>query len=109
MALRLRIKELREAKGWTGDVLAERVGVSRSYLSEIETGKKTINLPRLLAIASALGVSVPDLIGVPEGEPGASELLKNHLAMSPADQEMLLIPPGPGHRGPARRFAHRPL
>ncbi len=91
MASRLRIKELREAKGWTGDVLAERVGVSRSYLSEIETGKKTVNIRRLSAIASALGVSVPDLIEVPEGELGASKLLKNHLAMSPADQEMLLM------------------
>ncbi len=81
MDIRLRIKELRKAKGWTGDVLAERVGVSRSYLSEIETGKKTINLPRLLAIASALGVSVPDLIGIPEG--GMRTLNEDYDALPP--------------------------
>lgn len=53
----LRIKELREMKGWTQDDLAERANVSRSQLAQIESEARPANTLRLNAIASALGVS----------------------------------------------------
>ena len=52
----LRIKELREARGWTQDDLAERSNVSRSQLAQIESEARPANTLRLNAIASALGV-----------------------------------------------------
>jgi transcriptional regulator with XRE-family HTH domain len=50
----LRLRQLREAKGLAG--------MSKSYLSEIETGKKTINARRIEALAKILGVRPTDLL-----------------------------------------------
>lgn len=60
--MRMRIKEMRQARGWTVDVLASKVGMSRSYVSEIENGKKAVNDRRISAFAKAFGVSPLDLI-----------------------------------------------
>ena len=62
MNMKLRIKELRKSKGLTIDDLSGIVGMSRSYLNELENGKKTINGRRLEQIADALDVTVYDLI-----------------------------------------------
>lgn len=62
MPMKLRIKELRKAKGLTTDDLAAIVGMSRSYVNELENGKKTINGRRLEQFATALGVTIYDLI-----------------------------------------------
>lgn len=57
-----RIKQMRLARGWSVEVLAGKVGMSRSYVSEIENGKKNVNNVRLGAFAKAFGVSPIDLI-----------------------------------------------
>jgi transcriptional regulator with XRE-family HTH domain len=57
----LRIAELRKAKKWTQADLAKAANISRSQLSEIETGGKPANTKRLAAIAAALGVPPEDL------------------------------------------------
>ncbi len=59
--MKLRIAEIRNRLGWTQQDLADRAAVSRSHLSELETGKKPINTNRLEAVARALGVSVRDI------------------------------------------------
>lgn len=60
--MKLRIAELRKQRGMTGDVLCARVPCSKSYLSEIETGKKWPSGRLLKAFARELGVSIYDLI-----------------------------------------------
>jgi transcriptional regulator with XRE-family HTH domain len=60
--MKLRVKEIRLSKGMTVETLAARVRLSKSYVSEIENGKKQCNGNRLQAFASALGVNVHDLI-----------------------------------------------
>ena len=50
------IRELRNAKGWTQFEMSERVGIDRSYLAEIETGKIEICLRNLDLIAKGLGI-----------------------------------------------------
>lgn len=62
--MRLRIAELRKVKQLTQEQLSARAGISRSYLANIETGKKIPNLTRLEQIAKGfgLGVSVTDLL-----------------------------------------------
>lgn len=42
--------------------LAERAGITKTYLSEIERGTKLASLPTLAAIASAFGTTVSELL-----------------------------------------------
>ncbi|WP_431826039.1 helix-turn-helix domain-containing protein [Burkholderia sp. F1] len=63
-----RIRELRDARGWSLDALAERSSVSRSNISLIERGQSSPTAVVLDKLATALGVSVASLF-----EPVASE------------------------------------
>ena len=51
-----RIRELRIEKGWTQQELAYQVGMEKSNLSVIETGKSNPQLLTICRIACALGV-----------------------------------------------------
>lgn len=54
-----RVKEVRERKGISQEELAEKSGVSRTTISEIETQKKEVTTNITLEkIANALGVKV---------------------------------------------------
>lgn len=60
--VRLRIRGLRRARGWSLDNLAERAGLSASTLSRIETGHRRIGLDQLTALARALGTTIDALV-----------------------------------------------
>lgn len=60
--MKLRLKEIRKKRGLTGDVLAARAGCSKSYISEIETGKKFPSGRVLRNLARELDVSIYELI-----------------------------------------------
>ena len=66
--IRLRIKGLRLAKGWSLDALAARCFLSPSTLSRIETGHRRIALDQLVPLAKALGTTLDQLV-----ESGADE------------------------------------
>ena len=55
------IKTWREYRSLTQDALAARVGISKAYLSQIETGRREGALKTLRAIAAALDISMDDL------------------------------------------------
>ena len=59
---------------WDQEELSRRSGVSRGYISEIERLRKTnIGVEVVFALAEALGVTVPYLLGIsddPLGEIG---------------------------------------
>lgn len=57
------IKVIRKYREMTQNDLAEASGISRPYLTEIETGKKDGSIRAMKAIAEALEVSVGDLTG----------------------------------------------
>ena len=57
-----RIKQSRKAKGMTQEVLAERLGVSIGYVSQVERGITKISLDLLGAISSVLDCNVASLI-----------------------------------------------
>lgn len=63
--VRQRVRGLRRARGWTLDDLAGRSFLSASTLSRIETGHQRISLEQLVAIASALGTSLDQLVEPP--------------------------------------------
>lgn len=52
------IKILRKHRGYTQVELAREAGISRPYLTEIETGKKDGSIRAMKALAEILGVSV---------------------------------------------------
>lgn len=50
-----RVRELREAQGWSQGELAERLAVSRQTVNAIETGKYDPSLPLAFRIARVFG------------------------------------------------------
>ena len=62
LAMGMRIRELRMEKGWSQQDLAYRIGMEKSNLSVIETGKSNPQLLTLAKIAAALEVQPFDLI-----------------------------------------------
>lgn len=56
------IKKQRELKKLTQEELAEKVGLSRNYISFLERGTKAPRLETLINIANALGVSANTLL-----------------------------------------------
>lgn len=55
------IKNYREAKEWSQEFLAEKVDLTREYISCIERGQKSISLRKLFLMADVLGVKFSDL------------------------------------------------
>lgn len=60
--LAVRIKALREQRGMTQERLAERAGISRTYLARLETDRQDPTLSTLEKLAKALKVSVAKLL-----------------------------------------------
>lgn len=56
-----RVKQYREAPGWSQRELARRLGVSRQTINAVETDKYDPSLPLALRMARLFGVIVPDL------------------------------------------------
>ena len=65
-ALGRRVRELRVARGWSQERLADEAGLDRSYMSGVERGVRNISVLRLAEIASALRVSLSALF--PQGK-----------------------------------------
>ncbi len=57
------IRVWREYRGSSQGALAAAVGISPSYLSQLESGKRTGTAEVLSAIARALNVDLDDLVG----------------------------------------------
>jgi transcriptional regulator with XRE-family HTH domain len=57
-----RIKALRGAKGWTQEQLAERASMQRSYLADLELGRRNPSVRTLVKVANAFGIPVPELL-----------------------------------------------
>lgn len=83
----LRIKELREARGWTQAELAERAHMSRSQLAMIEKETRPANTLRLNAIASALGVPPEGLF---DTGTASNRVIDLFVKLAPEDQMVLL-------------------
>jgi transcriptional regulator with XRE-family HTH domain len=56
-SLGARVRQLREGRGWTQEVLAERCGLDRSYVAGIEAGLRNPSIKALGKIARGLGTT----------------------------------------------------
>ena len=57
-----RIRFYREAKKWSQEVFAEKLGLSLTYIGMIERAEKNITLCNIEKISKALNVSIIDLL-----------------------------------------------
>ncbi|NLH73271.1 MAG: helix-turn-helix transcriptional regulator [Verrucomicrobia bacterium] len=57
-----RIRARRLELGWTQEKLAGEAGVSKGFLSDLESGKRNVGAETLLSIATVLGVSMDYLM-----------------------------------------------
>lgn len=57
-----RIRKIRKAHSLSQEELAERVNISTTHMSHIETGNTKLSLPVLVDIAAALEVRTDDLL-----------------------------------------------
>lgn len=64
-----RVRDARSIRGWTLDHLAELSGVSRRMIVNVENGTSNASIATLLRLATALHVSLADLVtGSPEDQ-----------------------------------------
>lgn len=83
MALKLRIRELRLARGWSLEILADKVGTSPPHLSQVERGVKNLNNRLIERISRALGVEPFELFS-PRQE--ADDIQAMLAGLSPEDR-----------------------
>lgn len=57
-----RIRFIRTQRGWTLEQLAERAGVSKSFLWEVEQGRSNMSGEKLVRVANALVASLDYLL-----------------------------------------------
>ncbi len=56
-----RVRELRDRRGWSQELLAEKAGVHRTYVGGIERGLRNVALVNIARIAKAFGLTLSDL------------------------------------------------
>jgi len=61
-AIGQRIRKIRKAHGISQETLAEKVGISVTHMSHIETGNTKLSLPVFAALAAALEVRTDELL-----------------------------------------------
>ena len=60
--LGLRIRQCREAAGWTQAQLAERCELHRTFIGSVERGERNVSILNLRLIARILRVSLSELL-----------------------------------------------
>lgn len=81
-----RIQKIRQAKGYTQQQISEKIGPSTNYFSDIERGKSSARLDKLVAIINASECSADIIFGF--GYKVKSSHLSERLeALPPEEQE----------------------
>jgi transcriptional regulator with XRE-family HTH domain len=89
-----RLRAIRRLRRCTLRTVADRAGVSESFLSQVERGRASASIASLRRIAGALGVSVADLFE-PSGPPQPRVLRRDErpaLAFGILGRKLLLTP-----------------
>jgi transcriptional regulator with XRE-family HTH domain len=89
-----RLRDIRRSRRATLRTIADRAGVSESFLSQVERGRASASIASLRRIAGALGVSVADLFE-PSGPLRPRVLRRNErpsLAFGILGRKLLLTP-----------------
>ena len=57
-----RIRKLRNKRGWTQVIMAEKIGMDRSFIADVERGKRNISLLYLVVLADGFGITLSQLL-----------------------------------------------
>ena len=57
------IRTLRIKHGWSQDLFADKSGLNRAHVGEIERGERNVAIQTLKIVADTLGVRIHDVIG----------------------------------------------
>ena len=57
------MRAMRLKRGWSQDVFADRSGLNRAHVGEIERGECNVTIQTLKIVADTLGMRIHDLIG----------------------------------------------
>ena len=71
----INLKKVIKAHGFTLDMVAQRLGVSKSAVSQIVSGNPTLS--KLLEISEATGIPLPELVR-PENQPPTATITCPH-------------------------------
>lgn len=77
-AIALRLREMREARGWSQTDVADRLGVDRPLVARTETGRHLITLDVLARYAAVHGCSIAAIVS-------AADVALNHVS-SPREE-----------------------
>lgn len=99
----IRLKLLRKKLGMTLEVLAEKTGMTKSYLSKVERGLNTPSIAAALKLARALGVNVEELFA--EDLPGQTR----YSLVRSGERQALSGNQGSGYAVLANRIGSRSL
>jgi transcriptional regulator with XRE-family HTH domain len=56
------VRQLREARGWSQEQLAEQAGLNRSFVGEIERGEVTVSLSTVAKLSRAFELTPSTLV-----------------------------------------------
>jgi transcriptional regulator with XRE-family HTH domain len=91
-ALGARVRQMRDERRWSLTELAERAGISRSYLAQIEAGESMPTQSKIVQLANALGALPSELLGEEPAETAIPSSLKAFAAaanLGSAEVQML--------------------
>lgn len=89
-ALGARLKEVRDARGWTQQQVAERLGLARTTMVAIEKGERRLRSGELIELAGLYGRQVSDLLQRGAPTEGFAVQLRGTLpAAAPIDADLL--------------------
>ncbi|GMB01664.1 helix-turn-helix transcriptional regulator [Pelosinus sp. IPA-1] len=63
------LANFRKEKGWSQKELSDKAGVSQTYISELEAGKKQPTVLIAQKLATALGITLSELLNEEFGSP----------------------------------------
>lgn len=67
------VRALRTRRGLTQEALAERAQLHRTYVTDVELGRRNVSLYNIGRIAAALDVSMKELIGEAEARAASGD------------------------------------
>ena len=56
------LRRLRGERGLSQEALAHKTGLSQTYLSQVEGGKRNISIDNISALAKAFSISISELL-----------------------------------------------
>ncbi len=92
LSLGIRLRQMREDKGWSLSQLAETAKISRSYLAQIESGESIPTQAKIIQLANAFGALPSELLGETPENINIPQSLKNFAQaanLGSADIQML--------------------